>query len=214
MEKIIEVTSLTKQYGRHVLFENLNIEINKGEMIAIMGKSGMGKTTLLNILGLIEPASSGQIFYDGKTIDFRKQKQISQLLQTKIGFLFQNFALLNEKTIYDNLKVALPKKAEAKKAHMNAALAKVGLNKPLDDKIFYLSGGEQQRVAIARLFLKECDVIFADEPTGSLDEENRDSVLNLLADLKAEGKAIVIVTHDQAVGDFCDRVIYLERKDS
>jgi len=118
----------------------------------------VGRPTLLNILGLIEPASSGQIFYDGKVIDFRKQKEISQLLQKKIGFLFQNFALLNEKTIYDNLKVALPKKAKDAREDMKHALAKVGLNKPLDDKIFYLSGGEQQRVAIARLFLKECGV--------------------------------------------------------
>jgi len=212
MKKMIEARNLKKAYEKHVLFEHVNLEIYQNEMVAIMGKSGTGKTTLLNILGLIEAASTGDILYEGKKINFKKKKQITELLKTKIGFLFQNFALLNEKTIYDNLKLAMPRKMSHsdKKMRMKEALGKVGLRKPLEEKIFYLSGGEQQRVALARLFLKENSVIFADEPTGSLDEENRDVVLGLLQDLKNEGKTIVIVTHDKVVGEYCDRIIYLE----
>jgi len=213
MEVMIEAKGLKKCYGAHVLFDDVDMQIYHNEMIAIMGKSGTGKTTLLNILGLIEEATAGDIWYNGNRINVKKEKEVAQLLRTKIGFLFQNFALLNDKSIYDNLKIALPKKLSStdKKAKMKKALSKVGLRKNLSDKIFYLSGGEQQRVAMARLFLKENEVIFADEPTGSLDADNRDIVLGLLDDLRRAGKTIVIVTHDKVVGDHCDRIIYLDR---
>jgi len=203
----IKTKGLSKKYGDRMLFENVDFDIKANEMVAIMGKSGSGKTTLINMLGLIEPTHSGDIFYDDERVRFKDKRKVEKLFQTKIGYLFQNFALLNEKKVSENLAFAMPKKQANKKEAMLAALDKVGLSAYLDEKVYHLSGGEQQRVAIARLFLKECEVIFADEPTGSLDEENRAEILSLLKELQRAGKTIIIVTHDQVVADACDRII-------
>lgn len=203
----ITAKNISKKYGDRTLFENLSLEIQRDEMVAIMGKSGSGKTTLINMLGLIEPTIHGNILYNDEIINYRDKRKIEKLLQKNIGYLFQNFALLNEKSVSENLKLALSKKAANKTQKMLDALEKVGLKNTLDEKVYHLSGGEQQRVAIARLFLKECDVVFADEPTGSLDEASRDTVLVLLKELQKAGKTIIIVTHDAVVGNYCDRII-------
>lgn len=208
---ILQVQNVTKSYGDHTLFAQLNFAVEQGEMVAFMGKSGVGKTTLLNIIGLIEKPTSGEVKYFDKVVSFRNKKQIQSYLRTKIGFLFQNFALLEDETVAENFKVVfntkLSKKSrEDKIAH---ALKKVGIVNSLDKKVSLLSGGEQQRVAIARLLLKECDVILADEPTGNLDKENRDIVLKLLLQMKEEGKTLILVTHDPFVAEACDRVIDL-----
>ncbi|MGL5020771.1 MAG: ABC transporter ATP-binding protein [Mycoplasmatales bacterium] len=207
MKTIIQTKNLTKKFDKKIIFEDLNIEIRENEMVAIMGKSGSGKTTFLNTISLIEPPTSGEIFYNDKKIS--KNKQITKLLREEIGFLFQNFALINEKTVYENLLYAIGKKTRTTKSKMIEILKVVGLPDCIDKKIFFLSGGEQQRVALARLLLKKCNIIFADEPTGSLDELNRDEIIKILKNLQKNGKTIIIVTHDTYVGSACDRTINL-----
>lgn len=212
MENILEARGVSKEYGGKYLFENISFSVKENEMIAIMGISGSGKTTFMNILGLIEKPTSGKVYYNNIEINLKSGRMIEKLLRENIGFLFQGFALINEKTVYENLLYAITKKRNSKnmRRHMIHILSKVGLRNCLDEKVFCLSGGEQQRVAIARLLLKECDIIFADEPTGSLDEISRNEVLLLLKKLQEEGKTIVIVTHDMFVGESCDRIVRLE----
>jgi len=203
----IKAHGVSKQYGSRVLFENVSLDIEANEMVAIVGKSGSGKTTLINMLGLIEPTVRGQILYNDEVVKYNDKRKVEKLFQTKIGYLFQNFALLNDKKVSENLALAMSQHKGNKEEKMLDALSKVGLSQMIDEKVYHLSGGEQQRVAIARLFVKECEVIFADEPTGSLDEKNRDEILLLLKELREAGKTIVIVTHDPVVAQACDRVI-------
>lgn len=205
----IELRGLKKKFGKQIIFDQFDISIESGEMVCILGKSGSGKTTLLNILGLIEKKDAGQIFYNGKLINTRNQQR--KLLSEKIGFIFQNFGLIDNETVYDNLKLIKQLKHKSKKEKlllMVSTLKKVGLDEVvLDKKVFECSGGEQQRIAIAKILLKNCDVIFADEPTASLDNENKVNILNHLKELHKLGKTIVIVSHDHEVCQYCDRVI-------
>lgn len=205
----IELRGLKKKFGKQIIFDQFDISIESGEMVCILGKSGSGKTTLLNILGLIEKKDAGQIFYNGKLINTRNQQR--KLLSEKIGFIFQNFGLIDNETVYDNLKLIKQLKHKSKKEKLSlmvSTLKKVGLDEVvLDKKVFECSGGEQQRIAIAKILLKNCDVIFADEPTASLDNENKVNILNHLKELHKLGKTIVIVSHDHEVCQYCDRVI-------
>jgi putative ABC transport system ATP-binding protein len=205
----IELRELKKSFGDRVIFDRFDMTVEPGEMVAIMGKSGSGKTTLLNILGLIEKTDGGQILYDGSDVERTSRKR--KLLSETIGFVFQNFGLIDNETVYENL--ALVKKIRhqnktTKRASMVRALNTVELDESyLNKKIFECSGGEQQRVAIAKILLKDCDVIFADEPTASLDDDNKLNVLHHLKELHSRGKTIVIVSHDHEVCRFCDRVV-------
>ncbi|MEI3614889.1 ATP-binding cassette domain-containing protein [Pseudogracilibacillus sp. SO30301A] len=205
----IELKGLKKRFGQHIIFDQFNISIESGEMVCILGKSGSGKTTLLNILGLIEKKDAGQILYNGKLIHTRAQQR--KLLSKKISFIFQNFGLIDNETVYDNLNLIKQLKYKNKKAKielMVGALTKVGLDEGiLNKKVFECSGGEQQRIAIVKILLKDCDVIFADEPTASLDNENKVNILKHLKELHKLGKTIVIVSHDHDVCHYCDRVI-------
>lgn len=205
----IELKDLNKRFGQQIIFDQFNISIESGEMVCILGKSGSGKTTLLNILGLIEKKDAGQILYNGKLINTITQQR--KLLSEKISFIFQNFGLIDNETVYDNLNLIKQLKYKNKKAKIELmvdALTKVGLDEGiLNKKVFECSGGEQQRIAIVKILLKECDVIFADEPTASLDNENKVNILKHLKELHKLGKTIVIVSHDHDVCHYCDRVI-------
>lgn len=205
----IELKDLKKRFGQQIIFDQFNISIESGEMVCILGKSGSGKTTLLNILGLIEKKDAGQILYNGKLIHTRAQQR--KLLSKKISFIFQNFGLIDNETVYDNLNLIKQLKYKNKKAKIELmvdALTKVGLDEGiLNKKVFECSGGEQQRIAIVKILLKDCDVIFADEPTASLDNENKVNILKHLKELHKLGKTIVIVSHDHDVCHYCDRVI-------
>ena len=203
---------IKKQFGTKVLFRELNLEIEEGEFIAITGGSGSGKTTLLNIIGLIEKSTQGTVsIYDLN--DLKPNTKKSELAIRKyIGYLFQNYALMDNETVADNLKIGLryrkmDKKEE--KAAIQNSLKKVGLEGYEKRKVFELSGGEQQRVAIARILLKPSKLILADEPTGSLDPENRDIVMNLLKEMNREGKTVIIVTHDSFIANQCQRIFHL-----
>lgn len=207
---IIRFDNVGKRYKDKKVFDNLNMQIREGEMVSIIGKSGIGKSTLLNIMGLIDTNTEGDFFiFDKKNIDINS-KDAMLLRRKKIGYLFQNFALIEDESVYDNLLIAL-KYAKMTKQEKNdrieEALNQVNLVQSKNQKIYKLSGGEQQRIAIARLILKESVLILADEPTGSLDEENRNMIISFLKEFNKEGKTIVIVTHDKYVASECKRVI-------
>lgn len=208
---IIELKGVTKSYNKKIL-DNFNMSINENEFVAIVGESGKGKSTLLNIVGLLENGDSGEIIIDGESNIEPNSSKASKILRYKINYLFQNFALIDEETVMKNLMLALKYVSINNMDKVNRikeALDKVGLSGYEDKKVFELSGGEQQRVAIARCILKPSKIILADEPTGSLDEKNRDKVVGLLKDMNKEGKTILVVTHDKKVAEECGRIIEL-----
>ncbi len=192
---MIEGIELSKRFEGRVLFENFNFKIESGEFVCFSGVSGCGKTTLLNMIGMIEPFDSGKLLIDGEAMVTQKQRM--QYFRKKLGFLFQNFALVENKTVEQNLK--LIRKQDRMSLTMEEALKRVGLSDVLKQKVYTLSGGEQQRVALARLFFKQSEIILADEPTGSLDEANADRIMQILKELHQEGKTIILATHDEKI---------------
>ncbi|MEB5687212.1 ATP-binding cassette domain-containing protein [Mammaliicoccus lentus] len=208
---MIQIRNLCKQFNEQHLFSNFNLSINEGEMVAITGKSGSGKSTLLGCMCGLEKFDKGVIEVNKRDIAKMSRKAKMLLYRDKLGYLFQNYALISHESINYNLDIVLNYKKiskEQKKIKKSEVLKKVGLNKPLNTKVYTLSGGEQQRVAIARLLLKEPLLIFADEPTGALDEENKHIILELLSDFKGKS-TIVIFTHDEEVMKYCDRSIFI-----
>lgn len=202
---MIEGIELSKRFEGRVLFENFNFKIESGEFVCFSGVSGCGKTTLLNMIGMIEPFDSGKLLIDGDAIVTPKQRM--QYFRKKLGFLFQNFALVENKTVEQNLK--LIRKQDRTNLTMEEALKRVGLSGVLKQKVYTLSGGEQQRVALARLFFKQSEIILADEPTGSLYEANANRIMQILKELHQEGKTIILVTHDEKIKRMAERVIEL-----
>ncbi|MED4128101.1 putative bacteriocin export ABC transporter [Shouchella miscanthi] len=210
--RVVELNGVSKSFYKEVILRNFDLTINSGEMIAITGPSGSGKTTILNIIGLLEKEDNGTVrLFEEKKPSYHS-KQALVLRKNKIAYLFQNYALMDEETVSKNLDIPLElmKGTRAdKKILKEKALRRVGIINKLNNKIHSLSGGEQQRVAIARLLLRPCELLLADEPTGSLDTANRNVILDLLCQLRQEGMTIVIVTHDSEVAERCDRVITL-----
>ena len=201
----IEGKNITKRFGEHTLFADLSFQISGGEFVCFSGKSGTGKTTLLNIIGTIEAPTSGTMLYDGKPIRGRGEQ--ADLLGNRIGFIFQNFALVETKTVRENMDMVRRKNRSG--ATLEDSLTRVGLYGKVDQKVYTLSGGEQQRVALARLFYKKNDVILADEPTGSLDAENAGIVMDILQELNRDGKTVILVTHNEEIKKMCGRIITL-----
>lgn len=209
---LIKLEDVTKKYSNQVVLDKINLKVQQGEILAITGNSGKGKSTILNIMGLLEDFDGG-ILKVYEEINIKPNSiQATKLLRNKISYLFQNFALIEEETVEENLIIALKYIKDSKKnkkEKIKDVLTKVGLAGFEKKYVYQLSGGEQQRVAIARIMLKPCEIVLADEPTGSLDEENRDIVFELLKELNKDGKTIVIVTHDKFISSKCDRVINL-----
>ena len=206
---MIELKNITKGFGQKAVLDNVNLKVNKGEMIAIMGSSGSGKSTLLNIIGLIEKPDSGTILLNNKIYDKIDNHQTTLAHRNLIGYIFQNFALIDNETVSQNLDVALTYSNISKKDRQNKkmeVLKYVGLQNKIDSKIYELSGGEQQRVSLARVMLKPCEIILADEPTGSLDEETSEEILKILKHLNQQGKTILIVTHNVDIANKCDKI--------
>ncbi|MBX4262366.1 ABC transporter ATP-binding protein [Clostridium estertheticum] len=209
---IIELKNVTKCYGKKMILNKFNLSVKAGEIIAISGVSGKGKSTLLNIIGLIENFDDGELIIHGVSGLTPTNKKTPKMIREKIGYLFQNFALIDNATVEYNLNIAMEYiKISSAQKHEKVikALDDVGLQGYEKRKVYELSGGEQQRVSIARIMVKPCDIILADEPTGALDEENRNKILGLLKSLNEQGKTVVIVTHDEFVTHICTRVIYL-----
>ena len=205
---VVKVNNLYKQFGSQKIFENFNLEIKENEFVAIAGKSGCGKSTLLNMIGLLDTCDLGTInLFDNKPIK-PYSKQAVFMLREKIGYLFQNFALIEHESVDYNLNMVFFKeKKEVRDELIKQALEQINITHLRYKKICECSGGEQQRVAIARLILKKCDLVLADEPTGSLDEENKQEIFKLLKKLQSMNKTIIVVTHDKDLMDFADRVI-------
>lgn len=179
-------------------------------MVGIEGASGSGKSTLLNMVGMFEQPDEGEIFLFGRPQPKVDSREGRELLHDHIFYLFQNFALVEDETIDYNLEIPLmdsPLGRKEREDLKRRALEQVGLQLPLKEKIFHISGGEQQRVAIARGYLKDFDLLLADEPTGSLDGKNRDAIINLLDQFHQKGKTIIVVSHDPVVMESCQRVV-------
>lgn len=192
------------------ILQNVDVEINEGEMVAIIGKSGAGKSTLLHIIGAVDKKTTGEYYIDGQDIDKLRDSKIAKLRNQTFGYIMQDFGLLNEDTVYEN--IILPyllgsqsKKNIKEKAYKNMEM--LGIKDLATQKVEKLSGGEKQRTAIARALMMDPKYILADEPTGALDSKNTQQVMKILRDLQKLGKTVIIVTHDMDVANCCDRKI-------
>lgn len=201
---LIQAEKIKKQFDDFVLFEDFSIEGGPGEFIGIYGESGSGKTTIMNILGLIEDYDAGQIKYKNQLVTSSADK--SKLLADEIGFIFQNYALISNKSIAYNFKFIRNNVMTIEESMKIVGLDYLVLNR----KVFTLSGGEQQRVAIARTIYKGCSIIFADEPTAAVDEDNKLKIMSIFSELVSKDVSILVVTHDLSLKEYFDRLIYLE----
>lgn len=205
---IVSLKNINKKFDNKVIFKDFNLEVDEGEFLCIKGVSGAGKSTLLNIIGMLEKPDSGTLEIDGiKNPRFNSAKGIG-LLRNTISYLFQNYGLIEEETVIYNLKVAthyLHYNKEERNKKIAEALEKVGLMGYEKKKVYQLSGGEQQRVAMAKILLKPSKLVLADEPTGSLDGANRDEILGLLQEMNKSGRTIIVVTHDPQVDAYATK---------
>lgn len=206
---LVELRHVYKSYGNKVVLDDLNLIIEKGTFNVIMGPSGSGKSTILNIIGLLDRANQGEVLLFDKIAPKPFSVGAEKLLRNHIGYLFQNFALVENESVEYNLKLALEYTKGNKNELIKSALTSVGLEDYEKKKIYQCSGGQQQRIAIARLLLKPCELILADEPTGSLDEDNRKLVIELLKKMQKEERTIIVVSHDPVFKDVADNVIKL-----
>lgn len=212
----IEANNIHKTFGKgdaavHAL-RGASLSVDKGEMVAVMGKSGSGKSTLLNILGGLMTMDEGELRVGGKKVDFRKKKYLLNYRRREVGFVVQYFALIDDMNIYKN--VSLPLRYQGiPRAKIRQRTQKMLRNLGIEEKAKSypgeLSGGQQQRAAIARALVKNAKIILADEPTGALDEDTGNDVMKLFQRLKMKDRAIIIVTHDSKVAEYCDRIVYL-----
>lgn len=209
-QAVIETRHLYKRFGDVTALDDIDVRIMRGEFVAIMGASGSGKTTLMNILTCLDTVSDGQVFLDGTDAAGLDEEGRRRFRAEKIGLVFQQFHLIPFLTALENVMLAQHYHSVVDEAAARAVLAQVGMEHRITHLPSQLSGGEQQRVCIARALVNEPPVIFADEPTGNLDEENEQRVLDLLKDLHRQGRTIVMVTHNPALGQFADRIIRLQ----
>ncbi len=207
---ILELRDVSKIYESVNALSNINLKVKKGDWIAIMGSSGSGKTTMMNIIGCMDRPSNGQVLIDGVDISKESQKNLTNIRREKIGLIFQQFHLISYLTALENVMVAQYYHSMIDEKEALEALRKVGLADRAKHLPSQLSGGEQQRVCIARALINNPEIILADEPTGNLDEANEVMVIEILKQLHKEGATIIVVTHDPEVGDEAMRKITLD----
>ncbi|WP_317334320.1 ABC transporter ATP-binding protein [Streptococcus orisratti] len=205
---MIVIEQLTKTFGQRKIFSNTTLQFEDGKVYALVGSSGCGKTTLLNILAKLETYDSGKISYEGT--DLREIKS-RVFFRDYLGYLFQNFGLLESQTIQENLDLGLVGKKISKterRALQKQAIETVGLGYlDLSQKIFELSGGEAQRVALAKIILKDPPLIFADEPTAALDSKTSEEIMKILLSLRKSERIIIIATHNPRIWELADEVV-------
>lgn len=211
---MIQLKGVSKIYkiGNNPFYalRDVDLEINEGEMVAVRGRSGAGKSTLLHILGCLDTFDTGSYILDGMDVSGLKASKLAELRNAKFGFVLQDFSLINQKTALYNVMAPLlfskvPYRSIKPKA--KKALEDMGLGSQIKKEVVKMSGGQRQRVAIARALVNNPPIILADEPTGNLDSATADDIMQIFKKLHAEGKTIVIVTHDDKVASFCERVI-------
>lgn len=222
---MIQLNQIKKEFGkgeaRQTILKGISLDIKEGEMVSIMGPSGSGKSSLLNILGLLDGMYEGEYLLDGINVADLTEKEQAGLRGEKIGFVFQSFHLLKDLTALDNVKMALilanerksMKQKMGKKEMIQKSqymLERLGMKDHMDQRASELSGGQQQRVAIARALVNEPSVLLADEPTGALDQKNGEMLLELLSEIHGDGNSIVMVTHDPKVASVAERQIYIK----
>ena len=210
---MIELQHIWKQFGSRIIFSDLNLNFQSGMVYALIGDSGCGKTTLLNMLAKLETFDKGEIVYKGKSLTSLKNEEF---YRNELGYLFQNFGLLESQTIRENLELGLIGKKQNKKQEKERlllqALQAVRLDYlSLNQKIYELSGGEAQRVALAKIILKDPPLILADEPTASLDPKNSKEIMEILLELRNANRTIIIATHNPSIWKIADQVIHLSQ---
>ncbi|BEJ90062.1 ABC transporter ATP-binding protein [Campylobacter jejuni] len=210
MKELIQIKNLSKKFGKVKALDNINLNIYKGEWLAIMGPSGSGKSTLLNILSLMDDPSSGKYILDNEDLEQINEEQKITLRREKIGLIFQQFHLIPYLSALENVMLSQYYHSSVDEEDAKAVLEKVGLSHRLSHLPSQLSGGEQQRVCIARALINNPEILLADEPTGNLDEANEQIVLQTLQKLKNEGKTIVLITHNPDLAKFADRTLILQ----
>lgn len=219
----IKLNNVCKNYGENdalvSALKNINLEIEQGSLVAIVGSSGSGKSTLLNVLGSIDNVTSGEVLINNESVVNLTEGKRAQFRNKHIGFIFQNFSLLSEYSVVENIEVAaiysnLLKNSKHTKKEMREKALKLLNNLAIDNlqskKINQLSGGQQQRVAIARALINDPKIILADEPTGSLDRKTGEEVMTIFKELNSAGKTIIIVTHDEKIANSCDKIIKID----
>lgn len=213
LNKMIVCNNLEKVYGDFKALSSVSIQIDKGEFVAIMGKSGSGKSTLLNIFGLIDNFNEGDLSIDGIDINTLSETKLSKFRNEKIGYIFQAFYLEPAYNVVHNVEIPLIIAGVDKKQRrirVDEVLEKVGLSDKKNDMASTLSGGEKQRVTIARALVNNPEILIADEPCGNLDSENTAQILDIFKALNQEGKTIVMVTHSQLDAQVAKRKIFLK----
>lgn len=212
--KAVEVENLTKRFGKRIIFNQISFSVEQGEFVALVGPSGCGKSTLLNMIGLLDTYDKGSIKIFGEKIPSVNSKKAIYLRRETINYLFQSFALIRDMTVYQNLYLAMnfiPKSSREKEKEIENTLRMVNLLELKEERVNTLSGGEQQRVALARTLLKPGDLVLADEPTGALDDEAAKNSFCLLKELcKKYNKTVIMVTHNNEMAKQTDRVINME----
>jgi putative ABC transport system ATP-binding protein len=210
-DSVIRLQNIVKTYpmagGELRILQGIDLDIHKGEMVAIMGPSGSGKTTLLNILGCLDRPTSGSYLLDGTEVSSLNRHELARVRGQKIGFIFQTFNLLSYMSALQNVELGLKYARQHDYAPAREALSRVGLAERVQHKPMEMSGGERQRVAIARALVKNPPLILADEPTGNLDSRSGTEIMSLINKLNKEGITLIIVTHDPRISEYCRRVI-------
>lgn len=214
---ILEAKGIRKIYNQGKSSEvealrGVNVEIREGEWVSFMGKSGSGKSTLLHIMGLVDKYTSGSLVFDGQCVDHLGQGKVSDIRMKKVGFILQDFGLIWNMNVFDNIATPLYL-AKRRKRQIQELVEQIAGELEIGDllkkKVKQLSGGQCQRTAIARALVNEPKVIFADEPTGALDKENAENIMDIFAGIKERGTTIVMVTHDKEISQMADREIVI-----
>ncbi len=212
-EKLLEIRNLKKYYGKGEsqvkALDDVSFDVYKGEMLVLLGNSGCGKSTLLNIIGGMDSPTDGQVLLNGEDITKYKDRELTNYRKEKIGFIFQFYNLLPDLTALENVRMSLPKKDEEHLGEKTLELVGLG-NQKMNQYPSQMSGGEQQRVSIARALVKNAEIILCDEPTGALDDKTGRKILELLQDIvRKQGQTMVIVTHTTPIADMANRIITL-----